>query len=221
MADSTRKKYLKQVTPAGRAIYPRLNEPDTKFKDEGTYSVRLALSGEDAQGLIDSIEEVKAEALEMANEMKKGKKKTKEADLPYADVLDEDENETGEIAFHFKMTASGLSKKTGKKWERRPALFDAKTKRLDPEKTQIWGGSILKVSYTAEPFYVPALGAGVTLRLHGVQVLELVSGGEQTAESMGFGEEDGFEGAESARNEDVNEDTEAEEEEAQEGEEDF
>src|SRR5262249_18885 len=40
------------------------------------------------------------------------------------------------------------------------------------------------------PFYVPALGVGVSLRLRGVQVLELVSGG-LSADSM-FNEQEGY-----------------------------
>ena len=38
----------------------------------------------------------------------------------------------------------------------------------------IGAGSKIKVSYYMRPFYVPRLGAGVTLRLKAVQVLHLV-----------------------------------------------
>lgn len=209
----------RMITPVGRAIYPKLNEPDTKFKEEGEYTVNLALSGDDAQSMIEVIEEAKKEALAMAKKKIKGKKKPKEADLPYFEVLDEDENETGEIAFKFKMKASGVSKKTGKRWERRPPIFDAKTNKIDPEKTMIWGGTMMKVSYTVSPYYVPALGAGVSLRLEGVQVIELVSGGGASASDLGFGEEDGYETEASASG--FDEEDGYDNEEAQEGEEDF
>lgn len=207
------------VTPAGRAIFPRLNEPDTKFNEDGVYTVTLALEGEEAQAMIEVIEEAKKEAMAMAKKQIKGKKKPKEADLPYFEVLDENEEETGEIGFKFKMKASGVSKKTGKRWERRPALFDAKTKRINADTTQIWGGSIIKVSYTADPYYVPALGAGVSLRLEGVQVIELVTAGGKSASDLGFGEEDGYEGAEETGG--FEEEDGYESDEAQEGEEDF
>lgn len=33
------------TTPFGEAIYPKLTEPDTKFKAEGEYSTKLRISG--------------------------------------------------------------------------------------------------------------------------------------------------------------------------------
>lgn len=48
------------------------------------------------------------------------------------------------------------------------------------------------MAYTAEPFFVAALGAGVSLRLQAVQIIELVQGGERTAASYGFEDEEGY-----------------------------
>lgn len=54
-------------------------------------------------------------------------------------------------------------------------------------------------------------GAGISLRLKAVQVINLVAGGGGTGESYGFGEEDGYVAPKAATNEAV--DTDAEEDE--------
>ena len=81
--------------------------------------------------------------------------------------------------------ASGTNGKTGDTFKQRPALFDNELKPISPDIT-IWGGSILRVSYQPFPWYTPALGAGVSLRLKSVQVKDLVEGGGQSAEANGF-----------------------------------
>ena len=70
-------------------------------------------------------------------------------------------------------------------FKQRPALFDNELKPISSDIT-IWGGSILRVSFQPHPWYTPALGAGVSLRLKSVQVKDLVEGGGQSAEANGF-----------------------------------
>lgn len=196
-------------TPKGRALWPKLNIPDTKFKEEGEYSVKLVLSAADSEPLMqlidtamkESYDETKA-TLEAAAKDKsdakkaaaaaKSLKKLKPADPPYQMVADDEGNETGEVSFTFKRKASGVSRKTGKKWNAVVPLFDAAGKPVDRSKVQVWGGSTLKVAFELNPFHTDLVGAGVSLRLVGVQIIELVSGGERTASSMGFGAEEGF-----------------------------
>lgn len=52
MAKSTREKIS---TPIGTFRYPRLNKPDTKYKPEGEYSVKVRLPEADAQPLVDRL----------------------------------------------------------------------------------------------------------------------------------------------------------------------
>ena len=65
----------------------------------------------------------------------------------------------------------------------RPLVLDIKKEPVDPEKTQIWGGSILRCAamedYTAEGKY-----AGVKLRLNKVLLIKSVGGDDS------FGDED-------------------------------
>lgn len=197
---------VKGVTPKGIASWPRLHEPDTKFRDDGEYSIKLRLSGAAAAELNAIIEqaheasyEANKKAIAEAKAKEKNPKKRAEikerADLPCKELYENDEP-TGEYEFNFKMKASGVSKKTGKPWTRKPGVFNAKGKPLSQEeKAKVGGGSVVKVSYEITPFYTSALGAGVSLRLEAVQVLELKSFSSRDATAYGFGEEEGYDGA--------------------------
>lgn len=199
------------VTPAGRAKYPHLTSPDTKFaKDEfGFYHTKLSIPTSLAeQSLIPQLDAAFAQAqVDMLAEQQKeaqskGKKpptKLKEADLPYKQDPDNEDN----TLFTFKMKAGGKST-SGETYTRRPAIYDAKNNPLPPN-TKIGGGSLLRVSFEIVPFFTALVGAGISNRLHAVKVLELKEFGERTGESYGFEEEDGYEaeaaGEEPAANE--------------------
>lgn len=183
---SDKKKPLRITTPKGRANWPKLAEPDTKFNADGVYSIKLVLDADAAKPVIEAIDKVRSQAIEDAkSEVGKGKK-IKVADAPY--VVDE---EASTVTFNFKMKASGKTK-GGEVFTQKPALFDAHGKPL-PAGIKIGGGSECRVSADVVPFFTALIGAGASLRLRAVQVLELVEFGGN-AESYGFDvEEDGFE----------------------------
>ena len=188
----------KFVSPQGVFSYPKLTEPDTKFKEEGEYSVNLILdkSSAEAKKLMAMIDKAAAESLAEAKAKAKNAAEARRWEtkyLPYADVEDEETGEpTGEIRVKFTMKASGISKKTGKPWSRKPALFDAKGKPITGD-VKIGGGTIGKVSYELQPYaQTTQSGASVKLALEAVQIIELREWGERSADSYGFGEEEGF-----------------------------
>ena len=209
MTEAKREKRPVHKTPKGVAIFPYLNKPDTKWKPEGEFKTKQRIPTEDAEKLIEIIEAAQAEAEAEAKVKAKAKNKLKSvkaADLPYSAELDDNEEETGNTLFNFKSTASGVSKKTGKEWSRKLAIFDAKGK---PLKKDIYGGSTLIVAFTAEPWVNPKFEYGVKLQMEAVQVIDLVStggGAIRSASAFGFGEEEGYEDAgedESADDEDT------------------
>jgi hypothetical protein len=177
------------VTPAGIAVYPWLNKPDTKFEAEGTYKISLRVAATEAAPLIEKLEakleEVYIQKLAEWGEMHKAKGKKApqliRADLPI------DEEEGGTFLFKFKMKASGI-RKDGTPWKQQPALFDAKGLPLE-EGTEVWGGSTVKVAFQPTPFLVAGTKtAGLSFKLNAVQVLKLVRSGG-TADSYGFSSE--------------------------------
>lgn len=218
-----RKKLESGTTPRGLFRYPRLDSPDTKFNAAGVYKVDLVLPAELAQPLIKKIDTAMAASFADAKAENKGKK-IKMSDAPYKAVTNDKDEETGEIKFSFKMTASGEYKtgaKKGEKWTARPQMFDAKAQPLKDVK--VGGGTEGRVSYEIMPFYTALVGAGVSLRLKAVQILKLVEYGNKDAKSYGFdAEDDGYDGT-SADESEAPERTDAEAEAATgaEGEKDF
>lgn len=181
-----KKKNVQYTTPSGIAIWPRLNEPDTKFNKDGVYHVVLRLKAEKAEEMKDMMMEMLSDHIDKIKEQKKGKIKV--ADLPIKDVYDDNDNPTGEVEIKFKMNAIGNN--GGDRWEQRPALFDSKGR---PMSENIGSGSKIRVGSEIIPYYSAAIGAGISLRLKAVQVIELVeysSGGGFDA--WKFSEEDGF-----------------------------
>ncbi len=156
------------TSPKGKAIFPHLTEPDTKYKTEGEYHVKLECSKEESTSLIKKIGDVISEQVVEAG--KKQPNQTtpfKRAPLPY-DVQDD------KVIFNFKLKASGIRKSDGKHFTQKPVLVNADLSAVEPD-MQIWGDSILKITFEPYGWNMP-IGIGCTLRLKTVQVLELVTG---------------------------------------------
>jgi Protein of unknown function (DUF2815) len=176
------------TTPACKFQYPKLIEPETKFNPEGVYKVTAMLDVADADAVATQLDEL----LNRHKESLKAQaptQKFKLADLPWA--FDEVDG-TPYFLVKTKMKAKGVDR-DGRAWSAAPALFDAKghpVKDRDSLKG-MWSGTVGKVSFEACPFYQPAIGAGITLRLRAVQILSLVEGGG-SAGAFGFEEEDGW-----------------------------
>lgn len=195
------------TSPKGTAVWPWLHKPDTKFKAEGQYKVGLRLKSDDpgAIKLMKQIDDAAAQSVATAREAAetpKAKKLVKPCeDKPYSMETDDDDNETGYVVFNFKMTASGKSRATGKEFTMRPALFDGTGTPLDGD-TQVGGGSVIRVSFEIAEFFQVKIGAGVSLRLNGVQIIKLVEFGGGDAEYHGFADEGMDDDAETDEEED-------------------
>ena len=165
------------TTPKGVAYYPYISAPDTKFDDEGHYKVNLCIPKEEAEPII---EQIKGELVAGIKALKEAKPnaKIKQAPFPFEDELDDDEEPTGNVIIKFKSKAAY-----------KPAIFDSKGTPM--MRSNIYAGSILKVNGSIAFYNSPAVGAGVTLRLRAVQVIEYVEGAVG-ATKFGFGEESGF-----------------------------
>lgn len=181
------------ITPIGIAVYPKLHEPDTKFDADGVYALKLKLTDDDAEGLIKQIDDLINDEFKkaVAEAKPQQKAKMKLADRSYEPEYDSDGKPTGFTLFNFKMKASGISKKTGKPWTRKPVIFDSKGKPITNPEIKVYGGSKVRVSYELTPF-TTNIGSGVSQRLNAVQVVELSNGNSRNASYYGFGELDGY-----------------------------
>lgn len=186
------------TTPFGEAIYPKLTEPDTKFKTEGEYSTKLRISGEEAKALKDKLDQHLLDAVALLSK-EAGKKLKTGVHHP----IKEDEDNPGSYIVKASLNAKGKAK-SGRTFDQRPGLFDAKGKPIKGG-VNIGSGSTLKLSCDVVPYNNAATGGvGISLRLVGVQVKEVVEGyGSRSAKDFGFGEEDGFEAPEGDFGEEV------------------
>jgi len=183
------------VTPKAEAVWPCLNEPNTKFNPEGDYSVALVFdrNDKDFKKLSTALKTARDERFAAwAKENPKLRKKAKPAPVFVKDV-DEDGNDTGRVLVRFKMRAGGTSKRTGKAFTMKPDIFDAQGIKLD-DPPNIGNGSILKVAYTlGAGGYVASAGKFyLAPQLNAVQIIELVEFGKRDAESYGFSAEEGY-----------------------------
>ena len=191
-------------TPVGRLRYPKLNEPDYGTDDypkpAGEYSAQVILSEADAKPLLEILEPLLKEAVDDGKTKFKAlkpaaKKKLKELTINdvFANEYDDDGEETGNLIFKIKTTASGENKKTGKPWKRRVAIYDAKC-NIMKSPPQIWSGTRAKCAFKTASYFIASSGAcGISLYLDAVQITDLVSDGAREASVYGFGEEDGYE----------------------------
>ena len=175
MSDST------NISDLGEFVYPHLNKPDVRFNEAGEYKLTLKLPKNQALRMVTLIDKELDASMAEAEKENKGKK-IKQAPKPY-------KIEDGDAFFKFKMKATGINRKTKENFSQRPALFDADRNPF-PHSTSIWGGTKGKVAFVAKGYYVPALGAGVTLQLKAVQIIDLVEGGSKQGEL--FEKEDGY-----------------------------
>ena len=118
----------------------------------------------------------------IADAEKESGKKVKTAPRPYT-------IEGDNVFFKFKMKATGINRKTKENFSQKPVVLDSQKNPM-PSTVSIWGGSKGKIAYQMRTYYVPALGAGVTMQLKAVQVIELVEGGSKQLDL--FDKEDGY-----------------------------
>jgi len=178
-----------KVTPKGAFHWAHIGTPDTTFKAEGQYHIRVQLSGKEAETMRESVDMAhkswKDEVIKT-----KGKKSYQEF-LPYKVILGEDGLEEG-IQFHFKMKASGVNSRTGQAFTQRPMVVGPDKTPL-PTNIKLANGSLGKVAYEIAPYQFGS-GLGIQLRMKSVQVLKLIEwNGSGGGDADVFSVEKGYE----------------------------
>lgn len=160
-----RKKFVRITSPLGTAIYPRLTQPDTKFDKDGVYSVDLELDPMDktSSSFIDSLKKASDEAYKALVE-EKGGKKLKRCDLPIKETDD------GKVRIKFKLKAKAGNDE--RSWEQKPVIFDSAGTAMQAP-PNVGSGSRIKVAFEVVPFFTAMVGAGISLRMKAVQIVEL------------------------------------------------
>ena len=152
------------VTPKGTAMWAYLDKPEEFNGNIVGYTITFVPSKEDADKLISQLEEVLEDAKQ--DERFKGKKWATEPLMGYKEDAD------GNIVFKFKQKVSYVDK-MGQTHKLGVRIFDSIGNPIDPRKTIIGNGSIIRVAFVPVPFNVNKNINGLSLKLRAVQVLKL------------------------------------------------
>lgn len=174
------------TTPKGKAIYPRLNEPDTKFNVDGVYSAKILVTEGDYNAFKGQLDNWFAGEYKRLCEENGNKKLRMALSCPLS-ITD---------AGDYQIYAKQVAKKQTKKGELTftIALFDSKGAKIT-DGPSVGSGSVLKLAVEPAAWYSPTVGAGYTLRLKAAQVIELCEfgGGSGGGDNFGFSsEEEGY-----------------------------
>lgn len=209
----TKKKKLPILqTPVGTALFPYLNKPAPPYADKPgeppvwKVTIKLKNSDPEVRAFIADLQaryDANLAEAELEEEPKaraerlKSKNPNLGADTSWKAELDEQGNETGYTLLTLKQKSWVVRKSDGEKFEFFVDLFDAKGSRIERNAVKIGGGSTVTAAFEVDGFF-SKLGAGLSLRLKAVQVLEVVEWQGRDASGYGFKVRDGFSAEEAA-----------------------
>ena len=173
----------------GSALWAKVQEPDTKFDPDGTYSISVLVPETEAQEMCEYLDDIvdKAYAEEIKNSPKK--KAALSTRKGYDYNYDQEGNQTYLIEFKIKLKAK-VNRQDGTSFSQKPIVVDAKRQPLNPD-IAVGNGSDVKVAFEPRPYVMNSTKqVGVSLRMKGVQVINLVEYGNSV--STMFDEEDGY-----------------------------
>ena len=166
------------TTPKGKAVWPKIDTPDTKWDEDGLYSCKLHVSETDFAAFEAQILKVVDADYDAACK-REGKKLRKAGSSPLR--LTED----NEYEIYAKQKAKVKTRK-GDILEFNIPCYDSTGKKLE-EAPRIGSGSEIKIAVEVATWYVASQGFGYSLRLRAAQIIELVEFGEDA--SFGFSDE--------------------------------
>ncbi len=172
----------------GNAMWAKVFEPDTRFVPEGEYSAQVIVPEAEAAIVCEQLEKLINMEFDKAVKEKPQLKATLSKRPAAEPQIDDEGNPTGNLIFKTKLKAR-IKTKAGVVKEQKVFVYDSK-KNLLPSNIAVGNGSVIKVAVEPFPYVMQSTKqVGVSLRLKGVQVIELV---EYGAPSSMFDEEDGF-----------------------------
>lgn len=179
-------KYTKGTTPIGEAYFASLFKTETftqngVTKDTGKYSLMLKMRPED-------MDELKVRIDDEWNSYKNTLEGKKCIGDPSNGIKEYKEEE------YFKfLCPSEIRCKDGNVIKLTVPVFDSELKEISKKINGIGNGSKVVVAYEFHPYYISSKTFGVSLRLTGVQIVELAEFGAQSGSGLGFGKiENGF-----------------------------
>lgn len=179
----------KHMKIQGSAMWAKVMEPDTKFVPEGQYTIKVVMPVTEAAELCEQLDSYATQKLAQVVKEQPKLKAVLSTTPAYTTEYDEDGNDTGNVTFNCKLKAVQVLR-DGTKRVQKPFVCDSKVKPINPD-TLIGNGSKVIVKVQPNPYMMPATKTvGVSLKMLGVQVIDLVEYGMPTTNL--FDEEDGY-----------------------------
>ena len=182
---------VKKTTGIGEVVgFVNVNEPLTRFDEDGTYNIDILISQEEGQSYVKEITELSQKQMEKYGKNKKLADVT--ACVPYVKKV---KDENGKVIEEIPDSEGRYILKTKNKAYIKDGVagltipvFDAK---LKPINVKFGAGSKVRLGVTFEG-YSTNLGNGVSIKLRMVQLLEAVNSNGFKADDF-FTEAEGFE----------------------------
>lgn len=194
--EKRKKVFAKLTTIKGEVIgFNSIQKPSTTFNPDGDYSMDILVDAEYGKEFQEFLTEIRKQQNKLF-----GKGTTLQDITRCVPYVYKKKNDEGEIIkeipdtegrYVIKAREKGLTRcKDGSTFARTVAVFDSKGKPILKDIT-LKTGSIVKLALELTGYTV-AGKTGVKVQLKAVQVIEVVNT-EGTADTYGFGEEEGFE----------------------------
>nr|DAE86376.1 MAG TPA: DNA helix destabilizing protein [Caudoviricetes sp.] len=160
-------KIVDVMTPVGESVFCKINGIVDDYMGQNKYTITMTLGEKEAKALQKQLVKI----WEQSETFKSRNEDEKETDRPKIPIT-----KSKEYGYQLKAsTKTEFIDKNGNTKQNVVSLVDGHKKPLDA-KTQIWKGSKVALWIGAKPYETPTM-YGVSLKLKGIQVIELVNGG--------------------------------------------
>ena len=160
-------KIIDVMTPVGESVFCKINGVVDDYMGQNKYTITIKLEESDAKALQKQLMDI----WENSNTHDARVDEEKEVDRPKFPLT-----KSKEYGWQLKATTkTEFTDKNGNAHENIIQLVDGNKKPMDT-KTQIWKGSKVALWLGAKPYETPSM-YGVSLKLKGIQVIDLITGG--------------------------------------------
>lgn len=160
-------KIVDVMTPVGESVFVKINGIVDDYMGQNKYTATIRLEEKDAKALQKQLEQI----WQASETFKSRTEDEKETDRPKFPLT-----KSKEYGWQLKAsTKTEFTDKNGVVHENIIKLVDGNKKPMD-EKTQIWKGSKVALWLGAKPYETPSM-YGVSLKLKGIQIIDLITGG--------------------------------------------
>lgn len=164
-------KIVDVVTPVGESVFCKINGVVDDYMGQNKYTITIKLDDADAKALQQQLMDIweNSETYDARTD------EEKETDRPKFPLT-----KSKQYGWQLKATTkTEFTDKNGTVHENIIQLVDGNKKPMDT-KTQIWKGSKVALWLGARPYETPTM-YGVSLKLKGIQIIDLITGGSSGA----------------------------------------